>query len=80
MKKRKLGQKITFISAIIFYLCGAGFLVATGYYGSQFGTESPVFASFAASIVFFFGAGVVLHVMGSINMPDLRVNRGKPTD
>ncbi|MES9883060.1 MAG: hemerythrin family protein [Sedimenticola sp.] len=80
MKQRKLGQKITFIIAIICYICGVGFIVASGYYGSQIGTESPIFASFAASVVFFFGAGVVLHVMGSIDMPDLRVNRVKPTD
>ncbi|MES9856325.1 MAG: hemerythrin family protein [Sedimenticola sp.] len=80
MKQRKLGQKITFVIAIIFYLCGVGFIAAAGYYGSQFGTESPIFASFAASVVFFFGAGIVLHVMGSINMPDFRVSQIKPTD
>ncbi len=75
MKKRNLGQKITFIFDLVCYICAVAFIGASFYYAFANGTENPIFVRFAASVVFFVGAGVVLHVMGSIDMPNLKVPR-----
>ncbi len=39
------------------------------------GSDDPVVASVMASVVFFVGAGVVLHVMARCDLPDLRIER-----
>ena len=39
------------------------------------GTANPVVASMMASVVFFAGVGIVLQVIGSTNLPSLKVER-----
>ncbi|HEB95677.1 MAG TPA: hemerythrin family protein [Sedimenticola thiotaurini] len=74
MRKRKLGQKIAMIVSMICYAAAVVTVAAVGWWGNQLGANHPVVGSLAASVVFFVGVGVVLQVMGSISIPDLRVN------
>jgi predicted tellurium resistance membrane protein TerC len=73
--QRKTGQKISFAIGMISYLAAVAALAAVAYYGSILGSEHPIVASLAASVVFFIGTGVVLHVMGTVSLPDLRPGR-----
>lgn len=73
MKKRGFGQKAAFFTAIVFYTAAFACVLAVAYGYTQFGGNSPIVASFAASVVFFIGAGVVLHVIGRADLPSLRV-------
>jgi hypothetical protein len=41
------------------------------------GGEHPVIASLGASLVFFVGAGIVLHVIGRANLPNLGFSRDR---
>lgn len=67
------GQHIAFSIALLCYLCGALCLAAIPVWVGDLGHEHPVIASLGASVVFFVGAGIVLHVIGRANLPDLRV-------
>ena len=73
--RRGLGQRVAYGFALAFYLCAAlcfaGFLL---WYG-ELGGEHPVIASLGASMVFFIGAGIVLHVIGYANLPSLGFSR-----
>lgn len=71
MKQTSTAQKVSFIIAIISYLAAIGCIGATYYYTSELGSEHPVVASFGAAVVFFIGVGIVLHVIGRVNLPDL---------
>ena len=77
MKQRGIGQKIAFASAIISYFCGIGCMIAAYYYTQQLGSENPIVASLLASVVFCIGCGIVLHVIGKADLPDLRIQTGK---
>lgn len=70
---QRTSQKIAFVVAILCYLAAIGCMAAVAYYASQLGSEAPIVAAFSASIVFFIGAGIVLHVIGKSDLPDLRV-------
>jgi len=70
---QRTSQKIAFAVAILCYMAAVGCMAATAYYASQLGSESPIVAAFSASIVFFAGAGIVLHVIGKSDLPDLRI-------
>ena len=72
-KPRRTSQKIAFMVAIFCYAAAVGCLAATAYFGSQLGSDAPIVAAFSASIVFFTGAGIVLHVIGKSDLPDLRI-------
>ena len=78
--RRGLGQRVAFGFALAFYLCAAlcvaGFLL---WYG-ELGGEHPVTASLGASLVFFIGAGIVLHVIGHANLPSLGFSRVQGQD
>jgi len=76
-KPRGTSQKIAFVVAIFCYLASIGCMAATAYYGNQLGSESPIVAAFSASIVFFAACGIVLHVIGKSNLPDLRISELK---
>ena len=69
---QKKSQKIAFAIAIACYIASLGCIGAVAYYGNQLGSESPIVAAFASSIVFFLGCGIVLHVIGKADLPDLR--------
>ena len=72
MYKRKPFQKVAMIIAIISYIAAAACGVAAGVLGGGLG--DPVTGSFMASVVFFAGAGIVLHVIGSVNLPSFKVD------
>ena len=61
------------VIAVISYLAAIGCGVAAAYLGA--GSGDPIVASLMACVVFFAGAGVVLHVIGSANLPNLKIER-----
>ena len=73
MYKPKTWQKISFGFALLSYLAALGCLTGTLYVGYHQGSNHPVAAAFAAAIVFFIGAGIVLHVFARTNLPDLKI-------
>jgi hypothetical protein len=75
MKPQTMAQKISITIAIISYLASIACAVATVYWQWQVGGYSPVSASLGASVVFFLGVGIVLHVIGRADLPDLRIPR-----
>lgn len=77
MKRRGIGQKAASVTAIVFYLCAVGCIIAAFYYNHQLGSDNPVVASLMASVVFFVGAGIVLHVIGKVDLPDLKIQSDK---
>lgn len=77
MKQRGIGQRAAFVTAIVFYLCAIGCVIAALYYNHQLGTNNPIVASLMASVVFFIGAGIVLHVIGRVDLPDLKIQSDK---
>ena len=75
MKKTKIGQTIAWYAALLFYIGAAVSLGALGYWYGDYGKDSPIIASLAASVVFFIGGGIVLHVIARSDLPDLRIGR-----
>ena len=75
MKQRSMIQKVLMAIAVISYIAAIGCGIAAGYLSD--GTANPVVASMMASVVFFVGVGIVLHVIGSTNLPSLKVGRGR---
>ena len=73
MKQRSMIQKVLMGIAVINYIVAIGCGVAAGYLSE--GTANAVVASLMASVVFFAGVGIVLHVIGSTNLPDLKAGR-----
>ncbi|MCU7923394.1 MAG: hemerythrin family protein [Candidatus Thiodiazotropha sp. (ex Dulcina madagascariensis)] len=73
MHKRRPFQKALMVIAVISYLAGIGCGIAAFYFGE--GTNDPITASFMASVVFFVGVGIVLQVIGSTNLPTLKIER-----
>jgi len=73
MKNRKIGQKISFFFAVFCYLMALGAVVFGTYWWNSNGTESPVFASAIASVIFFISCGVVLHFIANANLMDLKI-------
>ncbi len=72
-KDRKLGQKITLL---ISYSCFLGTLISMAgavYFGMQ-SVQTPAFASMLALIVFFSCVGLLLYVLGSGNLPSLKID------
>ncbi|MBS1202667.1 MAG: hypothetical protein H6R22_1176 [Chromatiaceae bacterium] len=72
---RGIGQQIAFAAALLFYLCAVLSLGALFVWIRDLGGDHPVIASLGASVVFFIGAGIVLHVIGRANLPDLGFRR-----
>ncbi len=68
-------QRVSLFFAFLFYLAAVACLAAVGWFGWTEGSDHPATAAFAASVVFFVGGGIVLHVMGRADLPDLRVSR-----
>lgn len=68
---RGLGQRVAFGSAVLFYLCAVLCLAGLFLWVGELGGEHPVIASLGASVVFFIGGGIVLHVIGRANLPHL---------
>ena len=77
MKKPKIGQTIAWYTALLFYAGAVACLGALGYWYGDYGKDSPIIASLAASVVFFIGGGIVLHVIGKADLPDLKIQADK---
>ncbi|MES9869516.1 MAG: hemerythrin family protein [Sedimenticola sp.] len=73
MSKRRPFQKVLLVIAAISYLSAMGCGIAASYLGGGLG--DPITASFMASVVFFAGVGVVLHMIGITNLPNLKIER-----
>lgn len=82
MKKVGKGQKISFFVAIISYIAAIASVAGTFYSRSELGGDHPITASFGAAVVFFIGVGIVLHVIGRVDIPDLSMKfpSNKPDD
>lgn len=65
--KKPLGQRIAFVVAILCYVAAVASALAAFLYQSTLPND-PVRASLMASIVFFVGCGVVLHVIGTARL------------
>jgi hypothetical protein len=74
LKTRKPAQTISLVAAYLCYGAALLTLFAAGYRATTIGTDNPIFASLAASVVFFIGSGIVLHVMGAVSLPDFKIN------
>ncbi len=73
--RRGLGQRISLAAAYLCYAAAIACLVGLGVWTGELGGNHPIIASLGASVVFFVGAGVVLHVMGRANLPSLCFSR-----
>ncbi len=73
MRKQGMGQKIVFVIAIFCYVMAVGCGATSFYLSMDAVTNDPVVAAFGASVVFFVGSGVVLHMMARTDLPDLRL-------
>ncbi len=71
-ERRTLPRKILLGLAILSYLAAVASGVAAWWYQAQ---PQAIVGSLMASIVFFAGVGVVLHVLANASVPDLRIRR-----
>lgn len=72
-KKQPRTQKLTVLLAYASYLSAIACIV-TLYLQSADGVYDSVAASLTASVVFFMGVGIVLHVIGKTDLPSMRLN------
>lgn len=73
MKKYSLAQHISFGIAIASYLAGIVCLVIATINPTNLDFGKAVYSSLLASTVFFFGMGIVLHVIGRSDLPSLKI-------
>ncbi len=73
MKERSKIQKVLMGIAVVSYIASIVCALVAAYISD--GTANPVVASMMASVVFFAGTGIVLHVISSTNLPSLKVER-----
>ncbi len=76
---RGLGQKIALTLAYASYVGAVALAVVLATYEGETGTADSIIASIMASIVFLGGVGIVLHVVGRANLPDLSIPRDDPS-
>lgn len=69
MKQNRV-QKIVLVLAWLCYAAAAGFVIATFVYQPE-RSGDPVHASFMASVIFFAGCGIVLHVIARSRLKGL---------
>ena len=74
-RPRGVGQRISLGAAFLFYGGALACLALLGSWLGDLGSNHPIIASLGAAMVFFIGAGVVLHVMGLANLPNLSFDR-----
>lgn len=73
MKDRKNIQKVLMGIAVISYIAAIACAMVAAYLSD--GTANPEVASYMASVVFFAGTGIVLHIISSTNLPRFKVER-----
>ena len=71
-ERRSLPRKILLGLAVFSYLAAVACGAAAWWYREQ---PQEIVGSLMASIVFFAGVGVVLHVLANASLPDLRIKR-----
>ena len=76
MKRRGLGQRFALACAVVGYAAGAAAVIGATWWAATRGTGAPIFASLAALAVFLCGTGIVCHVIGAADLPDLRIGGG----
>ena len=76
MRRRGLGQRLALACGFAGYLAAFATALAAAWWAATRGTGDPIFASLAAGAVFLGGAGIVLHVIGAADLPDLRIGGG----
>ena len=77
MNNRNIGQKISFYSAIVSYICAVASFIGIFIVKAEYGFNHPITSSFMATVVFFIGVGVVLQVIGTANLPSLKIDTTK---
>ena len=65
--KKPLGQRVAFAVALLCYAAAAGCALAAFLFEST-RPGDPVHAALMATVVFFIGCGVVLHVIGTARL------------
>ncbi|MDZ7663547.1 hypothetical protein [Thiohalophilus sp.] len=68
--QRNIGQKIALLFAIACYLAAVGCLVASVLY-EPVQSSDPIQASLIASVIFFGGCAIVLHVIARTRLKGL---------
>jgi hypothetical protein len=71
-----LGQKIAFVSAMLFFLAGLTALGGVFLYQPSSSLD-PIHASLMASVVFFGGAGFVLYTIATVRLKGLLTLGGR---
>ncbi|MFK5985929.1 MAG: hemerythrin family protein [Pseudomonadota bacterium] len=70
--ERKMGQKITLFISYACFLGAILSVVFSIYFGME-STITPIFASLLAFIIFFTSVGILLYVLGTGNLPSLKI-------
>lgn len=73
---RPIGQKIANVVAMLCYSLGAASTLGAMFYRAEV-PQDPVRASLMASVVFFVGCGVVLHVIGTARLAGILSGDGE---
>ena len=73
--QRPLGQKIAYVIAMLCYALGAASALGAVFYPAET-PQDPIRASLMASVVFFVGCGVVLHVIGTAKLSGILSGSG----
>ncbi|WP_198262443.1 hemerythrin family protein [sulfur-oxidizing endosymbiont of Gigantopelta aegis] len=75
MKKRGIGQTISWYFAIFCYAMSLLTIAFATYWQTEHGTQDPIFAGALASIFFFGSCGFVLHYIAKANLPDYNLSK-----
>ncbi len=75
-ENRGFGQKISYGLALLSYAGAVALTALLAFFDQSWdrGAEDSIIASMMAGVVFLIGVGIVLHVIGKANLPDLRVS------
>lgn len=76
-RERGFGQRIAYGLALMSYTLAVVLVAALAFFDESWnrGTEDSIIASMMAGVVFLIGVGIVLHVVGKANLPDLSMPR-----
>ena len=77
--KRPIGQKISFAVAILCYMAAAACVLAA-FLHPEAQSNDPIRAALMASVVFFVGCGIVLHVIGTARLKGVLSGSGDIKD
>ena len=72
-RQRKPIQRVLFFIATLSYLTAV--ICAAAAFYQPTGLDNPIAAALMASVVFFVGVGIVLHVIADTDLPNLKIGR-----